>query len=148
MEPTVGNPKLYTPIQIRAGSFLGGPIASVYFLRENFRVLGKVSEAKTTLAWGIAFVVCLLALLPFLPARFPNYLIPLAYSIAAGSIAEKWQLQKQAIVNSGRYQFQSNWRVFGLAVLFLVAFLIVGAVTYFCLVALGVITGPTGIGLE
>ena len=137
MEATVGNPKLYTPLQIRAGSFLGGPIASVYFLRENFRVLGKVPEAKTTLAWGIPFVICLWALLPFLPTRFPNYVIPLAYSIAAGSIAEKWQLQKQAIVNPGKYQFQSSWRVFGLALLFLLAFLIVGGVEYFCLVALG-----------
>ena len=137
MEATVGNPKLYTPLQIRAGSFLGGPIASVYFLRENFRVLGKASEAKTTLAWGIAFVICLWALLPFLPTRFRNYIVPLAYSIAAGSIAEKWQLQKQAIVDSGRYQFQSSWRVFGLALLFLFAFLIVGVVEYFCLVALG-----------
>jgi hypothetical protein len=146
MEATVGNPRLYTPLQIRAGSFLGGPIASVFFLRENFRVLGKVSEARTTLVWGIVLVVCLLAVVPFIPGHFPNYVIPLTYSIAAGSVAEKWQLPKQAIVDSGKYQFQSSWRVFGLSLLFLLAFLVVCVVEYFCLVALGLRT--SSIGLE
>jgi hypothetical protein len=135
----VGSSKLYTPLQIRAGSFLGGPIAAVYFLRENFRVLDKVPEARATVVWGAAFVCGLMALLPFLPDRFPNVVIPLLYSIAAGSVAEKWQLQKQTIVDSGTYKFQSNWRVFGLALLFLIAFLLVAVVELFCLNAVGLI---------
>jgi hypothetical protein len=146
MDATVASPKLYTPLQVRLGSFLGGPIASVYFLRENFRTLGKASEARATLGWGGAIVIGLLASLPFLPTRFPNYVVPLAYSYAAGSITERWQLQKQAIVDSGTYQVQSNWRVFGLALLFLVAFLAMGGVVYLCAVDLGLKTG--GIGLE
>jgi hypothetical protein len=146
VDATVASPKLYTPLQVRLGSFLGGPIASVYFLRENFRTLGKASEARATLMWGGAFVICLLASLPFLPTRFPNYVVPLAYSYAAGSITEKWQLRKQAIVDSGTYQVQSSWRVFGLALLFVVAFLAVGGVVYLCAVDLGLKTG--GIGLE
>jgi hypothetical protein len=145
-EAAVANPRLYTPLQVRLGSFLGGPIASVYFLRENFRILGKASEARATLIWGSAFVICLWASLPFLPTRLPNYVVPLAYSYAAGSITNKWQLQKQAIVDSGTYQVQSSWRVFGLALLFASAFLVVGAVVYLCFVALGLTTG--GIGLE
>jgi hypothetical protein len=145
-EAAAANPRLYTPLQVRLGSFLGGPIASVYFLRENFRILGKASEAKTTLVWGGAFVIGLLALVPFLPTRFPNLVVPLAYSYAAGSIAEKWQMQKQAILDSGTYQVQSSWRVLGLALLFALALLVVGAGVYLCLVALGLATG--NIGLE
>jgi len=137
MEAAAGSSSLYTPLQIRAGSFLGGPIAAVYFLRKNFRVLDKVPEARTTLVWGVAFVVGLLVLVPVLPDHFPNYVIPLFYSFAAGSMAEKWQLQKQAIVDSGRYQFQSNWRVFGLALLFMIAFIVILFVEIFCLVELG-----------
>jgi hypothetical protein len=87
--------------------------------------------------WGLALVAGLMALLPFLPTRFPNYLIPLLYSLAAGSIADKWQLQKQAIVDSGRYQIQSNWRVFGMALLFMIAFMLIVILEIFCLVALG-----------
>lgn len=139
MEATSANPKLYTPRQIRLGSFLGGPIASVYFLKENFRVLGKISESRTTLLWGSALVICLLASLSFLPAHFPNYVVPLAYSYVAGSICEKWQLQKQAIVDSGAYQVQSGWRVLGLALLFLLSFLVIGVAGYFCFSALGLV---------
>jgi hypothetical protein len=109
----------------------------VYFLSENFRVLGKVSEAKTTLAWGIASVILLVgvaAVSTNSPSELRN---PSRLLNRSWFIAEKWQLQKQVIVDSGRYQFQSSWRVFGLALLFLFAFLIVGVVEYFCLVALG-----------
>lgn len=132
------NAKLYTPAQIRAGSFLGGPIAAVYLLRENFRALDRGPEARTSLVWGVAFVAALMGLLPFLPTRFPNYVIPLLYSIAAGFVADKWQLRKQAIVDSGRYEIQSNWRVCGMALLLMIAFIVILALEIICLVALGV----------
>jgi hypothetical protein len=135
----VGSLKLYTPSQVRAGSLLGGPIAAVYFLTTNFRVLERSREARTTVFWGIAFVVGLMALLPFLPGRFPNYVLPLLYSIAAGAVAEHRQLQKQAIVDSETYRIQSNWRVIGLALLFLLTFMLIGVVELFCLNAIGLI---------
>jgi hypothetical protein len=134
---TPANAKLYTPAQIRAGSFLGGPIAAAYLLRGNFLVLDRGPEARTTVVWGVVFVAGLMALLPFLPTRFPNLIVPLLYSIAAGSVADKWQLQKQAIVDSGKYQIQSNWRVFGMALLFMIAFMLIVVLEIFCLVALG-----------
>jgi hypothetical protein len=135
----VGSSKLFTPLQIRAGTFFGGPIAAVYFLRENFRVLGRLQEVRATHIWGAAFVVGLMLLLPFMPEHFPNYVIPLAYSYAAGAVATKWQLQKEAIVESGTYQRQSNWRVLGLALLFLIAFALLIVIEIFCLNSIGII---------
>ena len=129
--------RLYTPGQIRAGSFLGGPIVAAYFLRENFRILGRSSEARTTVMWGAALVVGLMALVPFLPTRFPNYLVPILYATAAGSVADKWQLKKQAIIDSGTYQVQSNWRVFGMSILLMLAFLVIMVLEIFGLAALG-----------
>jgi hypothetical protein len=134
---TPPNAKLYTPAQIRFGSFLGGPIAAAYLLRENFLVLDRGPEARTTVVWGVVFVAGLMALLPFLPTRFPNLIVPLLYSFAAGSVADKWQLQKQAIVDSGKYQIQSNWRVFGMALLSMIAFMLIVVLGIFCLAALG-----------
>jgi hypothetical protein len=139
MEEAARTSRLYTPLQVRLGSFLGGPIAAAYFLRENFRVLAKMPEARPTVVWGAAFVAGLMVLLPFLPERFPNYLIPLLYSYAAGSVAEKWQLQKQAIVTSGIYGVQSNWRVLGLALLFMIAFIVILFAELICLTALDLI---------
>ena len=138
-EPKAPNGKLYTPTQIRLGSFLGGPIAAVYFLRENFRVLGRLPEVRTTLIWGTAVVIGLVALLPFLPDHFPNYIVPLAYSYAAGAVASKWQLNKEAILDSGNYRLQSNWRVFWLSLLLLLAFTLVIVAELICLNSIGII---------
>jgi hypothetical protein len=123
-------------MQVRVGSFLGGPIAAVFFLRHNFRALDRDPEARNIVVWGSAAIVCFAALLPFLPNNFPNTIVPLLYSIAAGSVADKWQLKKQAIVDSGRYEIQSNWRVFGLSLLLAMAFMVVVVIEIFCLVAL------------
>ncbi|HEY2685666.1 MAG TPA: hypothetical protein VGI93_19305 [Steroidobacteraceae bacterium] len=129
----------YTPMQVRVGSWLGGPIAAVFFLRENFRVLDRSAQAKATLLWGAAFCVASFSLLPFLPDRFPDYLVPLAYSYAAGAIAAKWQLPKQAIVNSTAYQLQSNWRLCGISLLLAAAYLGIAFVELFSLDALGLV---------
>ena len=80
-----------------------------------------------------------LATLPFLPDRFPRYVLPLAYSISAGAIAERWQLGKAAILESSQYQIQSTWRVACLGVILLIAFLVVAFMELFGLDALGVI---------
>lgn len=135
--PLFCNGKLYTPRQIRLGSFLGGPIAAVYFLRENFRALDKTADARRTVVWGVGIVAGMMLIIPFLPDHFPNYIVPLAYSYAAGSVAEKWQLERQAILASETYQIHSNWRVFGLSLLFLAASTLIFVVEIFCLISLG-----------
>jgi hypothetical protein len=131
------NAKLYTPRQIRIGTFLGGPIAAVYLLRANFIALNGISEARTTVLCGVALMAGLLVLVPFLPKHFPNYLIPLVISIAAGFVADKWQLPKQAIADSGSYAFQSNWRLVGVTVLSMIAFLLIIVIGIVSLTAFG-----------
>jgi hypothetical protein len=112
---------IYSPKQVLTGSLLGGPIAAVYFLRRNFQALGNPDAARRTLWWGIVFNIAVTAAMPFLPDRFPNYVLPLAYSWAAHGIAASKQLSKETIASSPEFSFQSNWRVVGLAIVFLVA---------------------------
>lgn len=112
---------IYSPKQVSAGSFLGGPIAAVYFLRRNFQALGNPDAARRTLWWGIVFNIAVAAVIPFLPDRFPNYVLPLAYSWAAYGIAASKQLSKETIASSPEFSFESNWRVVGIAIVFLVA---------------------------
>jgi hypothetical protein len=109
---------IYSPRQISSASFLGGPIALVYFLRKNFQTLGNTAAAAQCLGWGILFNVVILGSMPFLPKRFPNYVLPLAYSWTAYFIAEQKQLSKESISASSQFCFQSNWKVFGLAIAF------------------------------
>ena len=116
---------LYTPLQVRLASFLGGPFAAVYALHYNFVCLKKDRERKLTLIWGATFIVALLATIHFLPEKFPNSFIPLAYTIAAGEIAAKKQLTKEAIVNSENFVRVSGWRVALVSVIAFIAFLAV-----------------------
>lgn len=117
--------RLFSPNQIGAGSFLGGPFAAVYFLWSNFTALGKPGAARATLLWGGLFTALTLAVLPFLPEKFPNMLIPLTYTVAARMVAEKNQLSKQAIAQSQEFDFQPIGTVVGLSIGSLVAMLVV-----------------------
>ena len=96
-------------------------MAAVYFLRRNFQTLGNPDAARKTLWWGILFNIAITAVIPFLPDRFPNYVLPLAYSWAAHGIAASKQLSKEAIASSHEFSFASNWRVVGIALIFLIA---------------------------
>ena len=116
---------IYTPKQVCAGSFLGGPVALVYFLRNNFKKLGNNAAAAQTLLWGFLFNIAILASIPFLPKNFPHYVIPLAYSLAAQGIANAKQMKKESIETSLQFCFHSDWRVFGLSVAFLTGTLLV-----------------------
>jgi hypothetical protein len=116
--------KLYSPTQVMVGSFVGGPFASVYMLWMNFRALGEEAQAKWTLIWGAVFVAAVFLILPMLPANFPNYVLPVIYSLGARLVAERFHLTKQAIRESGRYIQHSNWNVLGVGIAFLLLFIV------------------------
>ncbi|WP_461481680.1 hypothetical protein [Porticoccus sp.] len=119
----IKQPRLYTPLQIGLGSFVGGPIAMVYLLWQNFKTLGNQNGTQYTLAGGILFNVGLLLLLPQLPSNFPSIVIPFVYSLTALSIAATWQMRRDAIQHSVHYRFQPNWRVLLLSISLLIVWL-------------------------
>ena len=121
--------KLYSPTQVQASALLGGPVAMVFVLKNNFDALGNKSGSKKTIIWGAIFIaLILLALTLGLIFREPfaghsNYLFPLVYSLVARQIAEKCQMSKRAILDSKGYEFRSNWYVFGISVGFCLLFI-------------------------
>jgi uncharacterized membrane protein len=131
--------KLFSPNQVAGGSFLGGPFMAVFTLWWNFRALGNGKGVTQTLIWGTAFIVAVLAILPFLPEKFPNYVLPIAYMVAARQIADKYQSSKEAIAKSDQFTFISNWAVVGIAIGLLLAFFAVAVVEFIGLAQLGVI---------
>ncbi len=130
--------KLYSPMQVAVGSFIGGPFAVVYLLWQNFRALDEETYAKRMLVWGAIFVAAVFAILPMLPANFPNYVLPVVYSLGARLVAERFHLTKRAIRESDRYAQQSNWNVLGIGIAFLLAFIVL---------AVGFVIGLDEIGL-
>lgn len=106
--------RVYSPAQAATGAFLGGPLASVLCLHQNFRALANKGGERMTRVYGSAVLLLFLGILPFLPEKFPNMAIPLATVISTRMLVEKYQVTKQAVVESDLLQFHSNWRVFGL----------------------------------
>lgn len=106
--------RLYSPTQVACGT-LGGPVGLVYFLSANFSAMGNSHLARRTILLGIVFIAALLVILPLLPAKTPSAPFTVAYILVARYVSEKFQMTKQAIADSPRHDFHSNWRVLGLA---------------------------------
>ena len=86
---------IYSPVQVVTCSFFGGPFAAVFVLKKNFDALGDKAGSLKTIIWGSVFIVLLFLSLPFLPEKFPHYVLPLAYSIAAREIAKSISYQNR-----------------------------------------------------
>ncbi|MCG6118843.1 MAG: hypothetical protein MEQ07_11740 [Aquimonas sp.] len=111
---------LYSPTQVALGTFVGGVCGLVYFLRANFLALGNHEAARNTLLGGAAALV-LLALIATLVPGGGGVGVALALVLFARWVAESHQMSKQAIDASGDFDFQSGWRVFGMALACMVA---------------------------
>ena len=130
---------IYTPFQVRLASFLGGPLASVYSLYQNFKQLHDAQGMRLTLVLGLGFCALLFGILPFLPERMPNQILPLAYSFAAGWIASSKQLNKDQIKQSTQYQRRSGWNVTAVTLISLVVSCLIIFPYLFLLSAIGII---------
>jgi hypothetical protein len=134
----VDKKKLFSPNQILACAFFGGPMAMVYALWKNFQVLDRPRDMQHMLFWGSLFIVGLLLFSPVIP-DWAEVVIPIAYSFAARSIAENHQMPKQDIRDSAQYDFQPILNVVVICIVFFVAFVLVTFALIFALISAGVI---------
>ena len=104
-----------------AGALLGGPMAMVYLLWKNFQVLENPHGMRQILIWGSIFIITMVGFAPLLPTNWPDYALPILYSLGARSLAESFQMSKQAIGESQDYEFQSAWNVIAVSIVFLLA---------------------------
>jgi hypothetical protein len=118
--------KVYSPVQASLGAFLGGPIASVFFIKQNFVVLNDDEAVKKTNRYGALVITFFISILPFLPENFPNMIIPIITIISTRLLVEKFQFTKKVISNNDDLDFHSNWRVLFVSLISLVVFMIIG----------------------
>ncbi|PCJ31383.1 MAG: hypothetical protein COA90_06250 [Gammaproteobacteria bacterium] len=132
--------KIYSPIQVACGAFVGGPAGVMYFLQANFNILEQYGMKQKTIVWGLLYLVLLTVSTPFLPENIPNLPFTIAYVITARLVAEKYQMKKVDIIESDHYEFYSNWRVFGLGLLCLLVSFVAILVPLLVLDATGIVT--------
>lgn len=137
-EPSLNKKKLFTPNQIFACAFFGGPMAMVYALWKNFQVLERPRDAQQILFWGSLFIVTLLLFSSFIP-DWAEVAIPFGYSVAARSIAANHQMRKDDILASDAYEPQPIATVASVAVVFFLGFVLVTVALIFLLVSTGVV---------
>ncbi|WP_166114244.1 hypothetical protein [Pseudoalteromonas sp. Z9A5] len=106
---------VYSPGQIIAATFIGGPLAAAYFLKKSFESINKNDLAKKTFYGYLILSAIIIVILPFLPDETPNMLIPIAYLIPMIVILKEHYLTKTQISDSEEYAFESNWKVFGVS---------------------------------
>jgi hypothetical protein len=131
--------KVYSPNQIAIGTYIGGPLAAMYYLKTNFDLLNKLDLSGKVLAIGGIVTLLLLLALPFIPESLPNQIIPLMYLIPVVMIVKSHQLTKQEIIDSESYEFQSSWKSFGISILGFIAFMLLAFIVLFSADAIGLI---------
>jgi hypothetical protein len=132
--------RLYSARQTAVGTFFGGPIGLAYFLRSNYASLGNRRGQTLALASGM-FLTAILAGLVLLAVYSSGTAgaviqrISMPVNLASVVIA-RYVAQRQ-IASSQYYDFHSNLRVFGAAVVCLLcsALAIFGTVFVFVFAA-------------
>jgi hypothetical protein len=131
--------KIYSPNQVLAASFLGGPMAMVYVLWKNFQTLENPHGMHQILFWGSIYIIALMLFSPLLPNSWLDYVIPFVYPLAAWSLAESFQMSKQAIADSQTYEFQSVWNIIAISIVFMAAMIVVAFIWLMALAAIGLL---------
>jgi len=136
--PTTPVTVVYSPGQGYAAAWLGGPLIGIHILAVNFKALNKQADGKPYVIAAIVFTFLLIFGCPFLPDKFPNYILPLAYSFAFRQVIEKQQFTKEKIRSSPELAFQSNWKVFGFSLISLIVLVCTMILVLFVYSAMGI----------
>ncbi|MGX9417354.1 hypothetical protein ACXJY6_05145 [Vibrio sp. RC27] len=130
--------KVYSPMQISIGTYLGGPLAAIYFLKVNFDTLGKKQFSNRTLFYGSLIVLCLILLVPFLSLHLSSSIIPLLYLFPTMFIAHKYQLTRDKIDDSKEFDMQPYWLTVVMTVVWMIAYLVVAVLAKQAFIKMGI----------
>jgi hypothetical protein len=131
--------KVYSPNQVLAASFLGGPMAMVYVLWRNFQTLGNPHGMQQILLWGSIFIAALMLFAPLMTSTWLDYVLPFGYAFAAWWLARTYQMTKPALAASEDYEFQSVGNVVAVSIVFLLAMMATAVILYSTMAAVGLI---------
>ncbi|MCF2859884.1 hypothetical protein L1286_20580 [Pseudoalteromonas sp. SMS1] len=108
---------IYSPRQIQVATFFGGPFAAAYFLKSAFESVNKKEIASKALIISLITSALIIFILPFLPEKTPNNLIPILYLIPVTILLNKQYITKEEILASEEYKIESSWKVFGISLI-------------------------------
>lgn len=88
--------RIFKDIEIRAATFLGGPLVAGYTIAENFKVFGEKSKANKAWIIAISATVIIFGGIFLIPGadKFPRVIIPLVYTGIASALVRQFQGDK------------------------------------------------------
>jgi hypothetical protein len=106
--------KLYSQKAIGIATFLGGPLAAGYLVRENYLELNKPDEAKNALIYGLLATVVVFGFIFMLPDniadKIPNQIIPIIYTAIIYALVENTQGKILKLHKELGNEFISVWK--------------------------------------
>ncbi len=116
--------KFYSQKTIGIATFIGGPLAAGYLIRENYRALDKPDEAKNSLLIGIITTIILFGGIFMIPesimGKVPNQIIPLIYTGITYLIVEKIHGKVLKKHKELKNEFFSGWKATGIGLISLI----------------------------
>jgi len=118
--------KFYSQRAIAIATFIGGPLAAGYLIRENYLTLNKPEEGKKSLIIGIVSTIVLFVVIFMIPEgiidKIPNQIFPLVYTGIVFMIVDKIQGKTLNQHKEHKNHFFSGWKAAGIG---LVSFVII-----------------------
>ncbi len=118
------NLKFYSQKSIGLATFIGGPLASGYLIRENYLSLNKPDEGKKALFIGIIATIVIFGGIFMLPEaiidKLPNQLLPLIYTGIIYLIVEKIHGTVLNQHKENENEFFSGWKAAGIGFISLI----------------------------
>ena len=127
------NLKFYSQKSIGIATFIGGPLAAGYLIRENYLSLNKPDEAKKSLLIGIVSTILLLTGIFMIPEsimdKVPNQILPAIYTGIILFIVAKIHGTILLQHKENGNEFYSGWKAAGIG-LISSAILVIGIFGY------------------
>ncbi|SFW47796.1 hypothetical protein [Cellulophaga fucicola] len=120
--------RFYSQKSIATATFIGGPLAAGYLIRENYLSLNKPDEGKKSLLIGFVATVLLFTGIFMIPEaiieKVPSYVIPAIYTAIIYLIVEKIHGKILNKHKENENNFYSGWRAAGVGFVSLIVLLI------------------------
>jgi hypothetical protein len=115
------NLKFYSQKAIGIATFIGGPLAAGYLIRENYLSLNKPDEAKNSLLIGIVSTIVLFASIFMIPEsiieKVPNQILPAIYTGIILFIVTKIHGKILDQHKENGNEFYSGWKAAGIGLI-------------------------------
>lgn len=118
--PAVESP-MYKLVGIGLATAFGTVIAGGFLMSKNFKSMGEHGKARSTMIYAVVAFLAIFGLAFLIPEslNIPNSVFTITQVVVMVQLAKHHQGATLAAIKASNGSFQSNWKAFGISLLFL-----------------------------